>query len=203
LIITSDHGQGLGSHNWWGHGRNIYNEQIHVPFIFYFSSEVGKGLMVDRMVEHVDIFPTVLELVGGNTEQLKEIKGESLVPFIFSNPGKKYRKKYVFSQRRFYEPGNANKSEPGEKNKTMGEKYALQIRDYKYIYSTHEEDGFFELRSDPCELNNRVNSGTPEEGQLKKTLLALIKYLKQKAPSEHLPVDKETIECLKSLGYIQ
>lgn len=203
LIITSDHGQGLGSHNWWGHGRNIYNEQIHVPLLFYFSSGVGKGLIIDRMVEHVDIFPTVLELLGGNTKQLKEIKGESLVPFIFSNLGKKYQKKYVFSQRRFYEPGDANKGEPGEKNRAVGEKYALQTRDYKYIYSTHEENEFFDLRNDPYELNNRVNSGTTEKGQLKKMLLAIIKYLKEKTPSKRLSVDKETIERLKSLGYVQ
>lgn len=34
-IITSDHGEGLGQHKWYIHGKLLYQEQIHVPLIFY------------------------------------------------------------------------------------------------------------------------------------------------------------------------
>ena len=60
-IITSDHGEGLGNHRWLGHGKHIYNEQIHVPLIFYFSSGSFPASSVEQLVEHIDILPTVYQ----------------------------------------------------------------------------------------------------------------------------------------------
>ena len=34
-IVTSDHGQGLANHRWFGHHRFIYNEQLRVPLLFF------------------------------------------------------------------------------------------------------------------------------------------------------------------------
>ena len=63
-ILVADHGEGLGNHQWLEHGKMIYNEQVRVPLIFYFSSGAGAGLSTDRVTEVVDVFPTVAGLVG-------------------------------------------------------------------------------------------------------------------------------------------
>ena len=161
--------------------------------------------MIDHIVEHVDIFPTVFEIIGRNIEKNLRIQGESLTPFIFPNPGTTYKKKFAFSQRRVYSSQHLLSLRSGhiETICENGEKYALQSQNYKYILCTHGMDEFFDLRSDPYEIHNLIESGSLEEQQLKNTLLAIINELKKHAPSKRLTVDKETTERLKSLGYIQ
>ncbi len=38
VIITADHGQSLGERGVWGHGSQLYNEQIHVPLLIWSSA---------------------------------------------------------------------------------------------------------------------------------------------------------------------
>ena len=47
-VVTSDHGQGLANHDWFGHHLHIYNEQVHVPLILHFSN--GQGLVVSSRI---------------------------------------------------------------------------------------------------------------------------------------------------------
>lgn len=35
VVITGDHGEGLGEHGHFGHSRYPYQEDIHVPLLFY------------------------------------------------------------------------------------------------------------------------------------------------------------------------
>ena len=58
-IITGDHGEGLGQHSWLGHAFMIYQEEIHVPLIF-FSDKNLQPARIYHVVENFDIFSTVL-----------------------------------------------------------------------------------------------------------------------------------------------
>lgn len=58
VIITADHGEGLGEHGWHFH-RLLYDEQIHVPLILRIPGESG-GRRVRELATHVDIAPTIL-----------------------------------------------------------------------------------------------------------------------------------------------
>ena len=100
-VVTSDHGQGLANHDFFGHHLHIYNEQVHVPLFFYFSSGAGAGHVVeDQLVEHVDLPVTILELLGETLAgQVEPVQGQSLVPLLYE--GKGYRhKRFAFSERR-------------------------------------------------------------------------------------------------------
>ena len=58
-IVTSDHGQGLGAHDWFGHSKQIYNAQLWVPLLFW-RADGAAGIRVhERVVQHVDMLPTV------------------------------------------------------------------------------------------------------------------------------------------------
>jgi len=157
-------------------------------------------------VEHVDTLPTVVDLVGGELRnQIKSVQGVSLVPLFFRNEKVRPIKNYAFAQRREYGgKGIDQKKLQGIKNYEVGEKYALLDNEYKYIYRTQGNDEFFDLRKDPYELNNLIGSGTEEENKLRNAIISKIKLLKQDniAKPESV-VDKETIEELKALGYIQ
>ena len=69
FIITSDHGQGLGSHPHVDlsrdHGLLLYESQVRVPLILFHSKGMlPAGRIVRRPVQVLDMMPTILDFVG-------------------------------------------------------------------------------------------------------------------------------------------
>lgn len=203
-IVTSDHGEGLGNHRWMGHGKHIYNEQLHVPLIFYFSSGAIRGRQVEAVVEHTDLLPTVAELVGATIpKQVLPLQGTSLVALL-SGEGRASSSRLAFAQRRHYDPENRPKEiVPEETNYEDGETYALQDRNYKYIHHTAGAGELYDLRSDPYETQNLLGRRADVEKKLRETLLRKVHHFKKNAWGKPEPVDPKIIEQLKSLGYVQ
>jgi arylsulfatase A-like enzyme len=70
LIVTADHGEGLGEHGLWVHGTALYYPLIHVLLIFYWPGYLPAGLRIKRPVSTKDIGATILELVRASHSQL-------------------------------------------------------------------------------------------------------------------------------------
>ena len=62
VIITGDHGAEFYERGFWGHNSAFSPEQIKVPFIFYLPDEKPKKY--NSLTSHLDIAPTLLELLG-------------------------------------------------------------------------------------------------------------------------------------------
>ncbi len=63
VILTADHGEGLGDHGENSHGFFVYDSTIHVALIMRPPGGASEAKVVDEVVSHVDIFPTVLDTV--------------------------------------------------------------------------------------------------------------------------------------------
>ncbi|MEO1174829.1 MAG: sulfatase, partial [Myxococcota bacterium] len=75
VVVTSDHGEGFGEHGMWFHHGGLYDETLNVPLIIR-----GPGVSAavdDRLVEHVDIAPTIVDLLGA--PRWEPMRGRSLV----------------------------------------------------------------------------------------------------------------------------
>jgi len=78
IVFTSDHGESLGAHFELEHGYFAYNETIHVPLIIF---DPGfRHATIHHTVSHIDIFPTVCDLVGTATPA--HVQGRSLKPIM-------------------------------------------------------------------------------------------------------------------------
>jgi arylsulfatase A-like enzyme/Flp pilus assembly protein TadD len=64
VILMSDHGEGLGDHGEREHGIFVYREAIHVPLIVKLPKSASAGATIDNPVGLVDLYPTVLSLIG-------------------------------------------------------------------------------------------------------------------------------------------
>jgi len=80
LIITGDHGEGLGSHGEQMHGVLLYDATTRVPMIIRPPGGLAQGVAVHEPVSVVDLLPTALEVVG--LEIPTDIDGISLLPRI-------------------------------------------------------------------------------------------------------------------------
>ena len=63
VILWSDHGYKLGEHNGWGKMTN-FEIDTRVPFIIRDPRAKANGQRTRRLVESLDVFPTVCELAG-------------------------------------------------------------------------------------------------------------------------------------------
>jgi arylsulfatase A-like enzyme len=64
FVFTSDHGEEFLDHGWWKHGRTVYEEQLHVPFVLRWDGRLPAGRRVAEPVELLDLAPTVLAAAG-------------------------------------------------------------------------------------------------------------------------------------------
>jgi arylsulfatase A-like enzyme len=69
VVITSDHGEGLGDHGLIYHGAALYRELVRVPLIISYPGHVPEGIRVHRPVANTAIAGTVMDLITGNENQ--------------------------------------------------------------------------------------------------------------------------------------
>jgi arylsulfatase A-like enzyme len=63
VVFVSDHGEAFGEHGRLEHGRDLHREVLDVPLIVRLPGG-GAGRQVKRLVEQVDLFPTLLGIAG-------------------------------------------------------------------------------------------------------------------------------------------
>jgi arylsulfatase A-like enzyme/Flp pilus assembly protein TadD len=63
VIVTSDHGEGLGEHGEEVHGYFVYETTLSVPLVLR-GPGVRPGTVVDVLARSIDLFPTVVDLLG-------------------------------------------------------------------------------------------------------------------------------------------
>ncbi len=85
IVFAADHGEAFGEHDGEGHARDVYGEVTQTPFILSFPFRLEPGIVVEARSENVDLWPTVLELVG--LPPLPDADGRSLVPQIVAAAG--------------------------------------------------------------------------------------------------------------------
>jgi arylsulfatase A-like enzyme len=61
IVVTSDHGEEFYEHGNEGHGKSLYEEVVHVPFVMAWPGRIAPA-NVDRPVGLIDVMPTLLEL---------------------------------------------------------------------------------------------------------------------------------------------
>jgi len=63
IVLTSDHGDNLGSHRQFGKQLPI-EKAISIPFILRYPRKISAGVKADALLAPVDMMPTLLSLAG-------------------------------------------------------------------------------------------------------------------------------------------
>lgn len=64
IIVLSDHGDEFMEHGGWSHGATLYQEVVHVPLLVKLPGQARAGERVAQIAQHIDIFPTVMQVAG-------------------------------------------------------------------------------------------------------------------------------------------
>jgi len=186
IIITADHGEGLWDHEERTHGIFVYQSTVWVPLIIRLPSEFPKK-KIDRIVEHVDIAPTVLDILDIPIPD--SYQGESLLPLMMNHDSPKEEIAYTET---FYP----------RLHMAWSELQSFYYKDWKYIRAPKDE--LYNLSRDKTEKNNLVR----EQLSLKKeTFNKMLKFVRDKSQNALPPVkiqnvDEKDRRRLETLGYI-
>jgi len=77
IVVTSDHGEGLGDHGEDQHSILLYREAIQVPLLLKLPGSARAGESVDAPAQLADLAPTVTEVLG--VDAPPALKGPSLL----------------------------------------------------------------------------------------------------------------------------
>ena len=139
LVVTSDHGEGLGerSRYGWGHGHWLYQEFLRIPLLIYDDAAFKYGNL--SFATQIDIAPTIVDRLGIKVPSCWQ--GVSLV-----NPN---IKSFTFHQTEASKPCYAVI-------------YRTDARIYKYSFCTvGAKEELYELTTDPNEKNNLIETAEP------------------------------------------
>ncbi len=77
FVMVTDHGESFYQHPGnYNHPLFIYEENVHVPALFYGRDLFPVGMEMESVTRHVDIMPSILDLVGVRDAYRRD--GESL-----------------------------------------------------------------------------------------------------------------------------
>ena len=202
VVITSDHGEYLDTHQMWSHHFQLYRDVIHVPMII---REPGRrdSRRVDALVQLSDLYPTVLRYVLGPEAAETSIYAQDM--FEVAERGGDER--IAISEAYPCEPATMErllaKDDPQIRHRASPQVTAIGSR-FKYIDSSDGMRELYDLDNDSGELDNLVYSHRREGQRLANYLKWWLKTTPVHKPSEEAEsiYSPEVIDALKALGYI-
>ncbi len=81
IVVTSDHGEAFAEHGMSWHGLDMWEVLVRVPMIFYVPGLKPQRIALKRC--HIDLVPTLLDLLHVSQPPEGELSGESLAPEWF------------------------------------------------------------------------------------------------------------------------
>jgi arylsulfatase A-like enzyme len=200
VVLTADHGEGLRDRGGLGHVKYMYEEVTHVPLIVYFPRFGRRGVEVRDLVNHLDIMPTILDLL--RIKNPNRMDGTSLKPLLV---------RMVWS-------GSDQKN--GIRPRTFCSTYAPEARrnsfamvegNLKFIHVPERQKmpwEIYNLAKDPGEQSNLAVSDphffySNESRRLRKELSEFRHEAEEAHSRRKNPVlDIEQQEILRGLGYV-
>jgi arylsulfatase A-like enzyme/Tfp pilus assembly protein PilF len=181
IIFTGDHGESLGQHGEMSHGYLANNTTIWVPLILSYPGL--KPARVEEYVSHIDIFPTVCDIL--RVEKPDVLQGISLLPGI---EGKKLPERTIYfeSLYPYYSRGWAPMKGFIQDGK-------------KYIQSPIPE--LYDLKKDFDESRN-LAEGQRLDAYRKRLNDVIQQYSHPESEKARHRIDRKSLERLRSLGYI-
>jgi len=183
IVLLSDHGEGLGDHGEQEHGLFVYEETMRVPLVVKLPVAHSHGRRIAQPVRHIDLVPTVLDLVGIPIP--RTLQGRSLRPFLNGEA------------LRGGDPPIYSESLYGRYHFGWSELTALTDSRYRFIHAPRDE--LYDLSADPAERRNVIDDRARTAAAMRAALAAIDRQHRVDAAAR--PTG-EQVERLTALGYV-
>jgi arylsulfatase A-like enzyme len=164
VILSSDHGEEFRDHGGEYHGTTLYEEVLRAPVTFLVPGAPPRA--VGGTVSHIDLLPTVLDLLG--QPRPPGLMGRSLAPWLEGRAGDPPLRPVLAETYRF-----------------EAEKRALFDGAHKLILDRkHNTAELYDLQADPLELQNLVDDQPARAAGMRARLWRYLGALELDAPPD-------------------
>ncbi len=198
VVFTSDHGEELFEHGGVLHGYTLYEEQLHIPLVFWWP-----GVLEPRRIEvgtdHLDLAATFQSLAG---QPFDDQAGLPLWSLMTGDTGE-WPKRMRFAAA----------------SSVAGGIFLARAADLKLVWApraggawgmgqgigrSYDAEYLFDLAADPGEHENLAALGGLGAELLRARLAAWVErgMLTEIGSDGEEQVDEETLERLRALGYV-
>lgn len=196
-ILVSDHGESLGEHDYWGHGRNLFEPTLRIPLGITWPDRIIPGV-VEAPAMIGDLAPTIVGLLGFEVPEFFQgfdwtevLAGDAPPP----------------NDRVTHYETHKGAVKPMEERARVRQQGLLEVArlegSRKEVYRLKGENrSVFDVVSDPGELENLVEADSRMSEALQTWFFAVQRGLLR---SDELPppsLTEEDVEALRALGYI-
>jgi arylsulfatase A-like enzyme/Flp pilus assembly protein TadD len=184
VILTSDHGEALGEHGEDVHGYFVYEATLRVPLIVR-GPGVAPGTRLGTLTRTIDLFPTVLDLMGVRADQPSS--GRSLGPAL---------------------RGGIVPDEPAFAESLVpllhyGWSDLRSLRDGRWKYILAPRPELYDLEADPGELRNLATEQDSRARAMRSGLESQLGNERSSPKSADASgISPEALERLGALGYV-
>jgi arylsulfatase A-like enzyme len=199
IVVTSDHGEEFWDHavvqhalggdprGLWGvgHGHTMFDELLRVPLVFH-GPGVRAGRRLPCTARHVDVVPTVLELLG--LPPARGLRGRSLAGWLTGSPrGDDCGTEPVVAHSPAYGPDAS----------------AVVWKSWKLISRADGVELLYDLRRDPGERTNLRDTHASRAQELRRLAEAQLAGAAGRPASAPAEPSLEAQRDLRALGYLR
>ncbi len=188
IVLMADHGQSIAEHHYIGHSMQLYQDIMRIPLIIHYPPSIPAGAVVENNVQSVDVMPTILGILGIGIPG--SCRGRNLMPLVR------------------YEDDNGE--DPGAYIETLhpprkeNRLFGLIWGDFKYIRGLEgNREELYRISTDPGEQINLAGRESERTERMRGHLQDLLKGMKEEASSHEIPLDPQTMQAMRALGYVQ
>jgi arylsulfatase A-like enzyme len=179
IVVAGDHGESLGEHGEKEHGIFLYESTLRVPLVICAPGMAARR--VTGVTSLVDIFPTVLRLLGVAVPAVGD--GVSLVPAL---TGGRVPERAVYAESLYAAH--------------FGWGPLRMVREDRFKFIDALEPELYDVERDPYESQNLANEHIATAVALQRELLGMNADVSLHSDAARLP--PERLEALKALGYV-
>ncbi len=198
VVFAADHGESLGEHRYWGHGRNLFEQTVRIPLGVVWPGHLTPQVL-NAPASILDVAPTVLGLLGIEPPEHDRMAGFDWAPVFAGGAAPSQRAIWLQAHEG---AALAKRSDQAARRKGLlevgvvenGSKQVWRLSDHRLFT--------YDLETDPGEKRDltpgRVATLPPLlRGYLDEVVARLTAL---GAPTNKL--DPESIAQLKALGYL-
>ncbi len=187
IVFAADHGESLWEHGLAGHGYSVYDSELKVPLIISLPGVLPAGSRVDKQVELIDLFPTILDILGVPRPQL--LQGRNIVNMTDQEDP---------------DGGRVAYSETLWPQKPQDRKKGLRTAGWKYVADpSGGHVALYHLTTDPHELHD-LHEQEPDITRRFAEEMTEISSRLGDTNGDSLPEMNEDVKArLRALGYVR
>jgi arylsulfatase A-like enzyme len=197
VVFTADHGESLGEHDYWGHGRFLYEPELRIPLGVVWPGRVPPAAL-DPQATLLDLAPTLLELVG--LQVPAELAGTSWAGALRGGEPVAERRSCYQAHR-----GAVHGGRDSDRKRSKGLLAVAVIEGSRkeILHLVRDEHLVFDLGADPQELRSLVGLRSRASSELLGCLAEVSRGLGALDRLAADTLDGETVEQLRALGYLE